>query len=238
MRRGRPSLNAAEPRLLLVTTTWGKFAGLAMASDAMLVAPVNEDAAVVVSPVCSNERRAGLPPFRPRSALILPIGYVRDSPSIKPLWPQTTATPPASPGRTFQSTGQQGLRPPGRSRLGSSLVVRVCNSVAKTGLEPVRPCGRRILNPLRLPIPPLRLVRVSPADSSASISMNRDQKRFEMNQYVVRGTSHRTARRCRSPETPPRYRPASAECPWFSAGATCRRWAEWAPIRAGSASRR
>ena len=30
-------------------------------------------------------------------------------------------------------------------------------SVPKTGLEPVRPCGRRILNPLRLPIPPLRL---------------------------------------------------------------------------------
>jgi hypothetical protein len=28
--------------------------------------------------------------------------------------------------------------------------------VPKTGLEPVRPCGRRILNPLRLPIPPLR----------------------------------------------------------------------------------
>jgi hypothetical protein len=29
--------------------------------------------------------------------------------------------------------------------------------VPKTGLEPVHPCGRRILNPLRLPIPPLRL---------------------------------------------------------------------------------
>ncbi len=30
-------------------------------------------------------------------------------------------------------------------------------SVPKIGLEPIRPRGRRILNPLRLPIPPLRL---------------------------------------------------------------------------------
>jgi len=53
-----------------------------MASDAVLAAPVNEDAAVVASPVCSSEKRGGLPPFRPRAALILPIGYVRDSLSI------------------------------------------------------------------------------------------------------------------------------------------------------------
>src|SRR3569832_127878 len=106
MRRARPSLNAAEPRLLLVTTTWGKFAGLSMASDAVLAATVNEDAAVVASPVCSNERRGVLPPFRPRAALILPIGYVRDSTSIKPS--DSRRQPPrlASSGRALQSTGQ------------------------------------------------------------------------------------------------------------------------------------
>jgi hypothetical protein len=38
----------------------------------------------------------------------------------------------------------------------ASLPTSMISLVPKTGLEPVRPCGRRILNPLRLPIPPLR----------------------------------------------------------------------------------
>ena len=31
--------------------------------------------------------------------------------------------------------------------------------VPEAGFEPARPCGRGILNPLRLPVPPLRLYR-------------------------------------------------------------------------------
>jgi hypothetical protein len=36
------------------------------------------------------------------------------------------------------------------------------------GVEPPRPCGRRILSPLRLPVPPSRLVfpRALPRDSA------------------------------------------------------------------------
>jgi len=58
-------------------------------------------------------------------------------------------------------------------------------------------------------------VRVSPADSSASISMNRAQKGGDA-PLRRRTSSHRTARRHRSPETTPQgaiRRTASAEPP-------------------------
>src|SRR6185436_6308765 len=83
MRRGRPFPNAAVPRLLLVTTTWGKFAGVCECRARYATSPVNEAHADVAYPAGARGEWSALPRFRPRAALILPIGYVRRSPLIK-----------------------------------------------------------------------------------------------------------------------------------------------------------
>ena len=165
MRRGRPSLNAAVPRLLLVATSWGKFAGLPRrVVVGSLAASVNEDAAGAArSAQVYGERRA-LPRFGPRAALILPIGYVRRSPLIKGR-SAPTAQPRHScltgvPSYSWPRRRARAASAPRPTRRPPRFRARR-NSVAKTGLEPVRPCGRRILNPLRLPIPPLRLAPCS-----------------------------------------------------------------------------
>lgn len=76
------------------------------------------------------------------------IDYVHRPALIKPQQPAARRPPDA----TAQSVAAH-------TRRSAYQTVGQCftrHSVPKTGLEPVRPCGRRILNPLRLPIPPLR----------------------------------------------------------------------------------
>jgi len=92
-------------------------------------------------------------------------------PTMVPRGAQIGAEPPApatlqiAPGCTERRSGEVTTRSAEdakssektRTRCASTDVsASTCNQVPEVGLEPTRPCGHWILNPARLPIPPLR----------------------------------------------------------------------------------